>query len=388
MTTPRSVLRASLERHNATFESLLRLIPPEFYIEQPVNTEQWKSRFQKHTKKEATANKQAVKEATKKAKRQKLDPANHKTILDIQQEAEASKAATKKGKGKEKATRSDSEEEFSDDDVEADYSKRKAMDVDEDEDQPASFKPMKRESVADLREKLHARIEELRKGRKAAPYMERSPKDALLHQSRKDREREERENIRKQKARNQEQLIVPHVTSKPGQSTALASSGNPNSISAPSFATVQFSSLASAKSSPSKHKVSNDPKMALKQLSARSERLAGLPEQQRKEAEAKLKWEKAEARLEGEKVKDDVAKLKKALKRKEKEKNKTREKWEERKQAVKDDIAARDKKRADNLAMRHDRKKNKGSKARPGFEGGKTFSKGNSKGKPNLVKKK
>lgn len=67
--------------------------------------------------------------------------------------------------------------------------------------------------------------------------------------------------------------------------------------------------------------------MALKQLSARSERLAGLPEQQRKEAEAKLKWEKAEARLEGEKVKDDVAKLKKALKRKEKEKNKTREKW-------------------------------------------------------------
>lgn len=77
------------------------------------------------------------------------------------------------------------------------------MDVDEGEVQPASFKPMKRESVADLREKLHARIEELRKGRKAVPYMERSPKDALLHQSRKDREREERENIRKQKARNE-----------------------------------------------------------------------------------------------------------------------------------------------------------------------------------------
>ncbi|KAG8927086.1 hypothetical protein FRC00_002302 [Tulasnella sp. 408] len=386
MTTPRSVLRASLEKHNAAFESLLRLIPPEFYIEQPVNTEQWKSRFQKHTKKEA-ANKQAVKEATKKAKRQKLDPANHKTILDIQEEADASKAASKKGKGKEKAApQSDSEEEVSDDDVEKDYSKRSAMAVDE-EDEPQPIKPMKRESVANLREKLHARIEELRKGRKAGPYMERSPKDALLHQSRKEREREERENIRKQKARNQEQLIVPHVKSKPGQATALASH-NSSSASAPSFATVQFSSLASSKSSSSKHKVSNDPKMALKQLSARSERLAGLPEQRRKEAEAKLKWEKAEARLEGEKVKDDVVKLKKALKRKEKEKHKMREKWEERKQAVKDDIAARDKKRADNIAMRHDRKKSKGSKARPGFEGGKTFGKGNSKGKPTLVKKK
>lgn len=76
------------------------------------------------------------------------------------------------------------------------------MAVDE-EDQPHPIKPMKRESVAKLREKLHARIEELRKGRKADPYMERSPKDALLHQSRKEREREERENIRKQKARNQ-----------------------------------------------------------------------------------------------------------------------------------------------------------------------------------------
>ncbi|KAG8975882.1 hypothetical protein FRB90_009379, partial [Tulasnella sp. 427] len=78
----------------------------------------------------------------------------------------------------------------------------------------------------------------------------------------------------------------------------------------------------------------------------------------------------------------------KALKRKEKEKTKTREKWEERKQAVKDDIAARDKKRADNIAMRHERKKNKGAKARPGFEGGKSFGKGNQKGKSSLVKKK
>ncbi|KAG8990385.1 hypothetical protein FRB90_001788, partial [Tulasnella sp. 427] len=126
MTTPRSVLRASLERHNAAFESLLRLIPPELYIEQPVNTEQWKSRFQKHTKKEAP-NKQAVKEATKKAKRQKLDPANHKTILDIQQGT--SQPTSKKAKGKAKATsQSDSEDDTSDDGVEKNYSKRTAMD--------------------------------------------------------------------------------------------------------------------------------------------------------------------------------------------------------------------------------------------------------------------
>lgn len=32
MPTPVAVLRASLEKHNDTFESLLNLIPPQYYI--------------------------------------------------------------------------------------------------------------------------------------------------------------------------------------------------------------------------------------------------------------------------------------------------------------------------------------------------------------------
>jgi hypothetical protein len=48
---------------------------------------------------------------------------------------------------------------------------------------------------------------------------------------------------------------------------------------------------------------------------------------------------------------------------------------DERKRAVSDGIAAKQKKRNDNIAMRHERKKDKGAgkkgkpKARPGFEG-------------------
>lgn len=38
--TSREELRASLERHNAAFESLLRLIPPEFYLEREPNEDQ------------------------------------------------------------------------------------------------------------------------------------------------------------------------------------------------------------------------------------------------------------------------------------------------------------------------------------------------------------
>jgi hypothetical protein len=90
MPTPTAVLRASLERHNDVFESLLKLIPPQFYI---VNDEtedqvymanlhpinfffngllfQVASKYQKHSKKQK-APKQAIKEASKKAKLDKV----------------------------------------------------------------------------------------------------------------------------------------------------------------------------------------------------------------------------------------------------------------------------------------------------------------------------
>lgn len=39
-TTSREELRASITRHNATFENLLRLIPPEFYFERESDPDQ------------------------------------------------------------------------------------------------------------------------------------------------------------------------------------------------------------------------------------------------------------------------------------------------------------------------------------------------------------
>ena len=65
-------------------------------------------------------------------------------------------------------------------------------------------------------------------------------------------------------------------------------------------------------------KSSNNPTQALLQLSSRKEKLAALPEAKRKTAEERERWAKAEARIEGVKVKDNEGLLKKAIKRKEK----------------------------------------------------------------------
>ncbi|KAG8980768.1 hypothetical protein FRB93_009009 [Tulasnella sp. JGI-2019a] len=396
--TPREVLRESIQRHNATFERLLSLIPPKYYLERKETDEvQWRTKFQKNTRKE-TAPKQAVKEASKKGKRAKLDPANHKTVIDLQRESAAESSKTK---GKRKATQDPDFEPESD----------AAMDVDEDADsmdvEPTQYKPLpKAESITDLRAKLHTRIALLRsqRNKNKPPHPtsnggEPASKDDLLAQSRKSREIAEKEKEKKKSSIKNNpnhiqlpkpQLVVPPIN-KHRNEIDDPSSSKPK---VPAFASVQFSTIggllppSTSKSASTKLKTSNNPRLALKQLEQREEERAILPKDQRKAAEEREKWEKAELRLEGEKVRDDVGKLKKVLKKQEKDRSKMKEKWEERKQAVKDDQAARQKKRSDNIASRHDRNKGKGmkkgmnngkTKARPGFEGAKTFGRGKDK---------
>ena len=71
MPTPTAVLQASLERHNDVFESLLKLIPAQYYIVNDETKDQLASKYQKHSKKRK-APKQAIKEASKKAKLDKV----------------------------------------------------------------------------------------------------------------------------------------------------------------------------------------------------------------------------------------------------------------------------------------------------------------------------
>ncbi|KAJ2890067.1 hypothetical protein GGI21_006318, partial [Coemansia aciculifera] len=97
-----SDIRDSLQRHAQTFDSLLRLIPPKFYLPE-INEETINARYQKNKGTEAKK-KDAQRKARAAAKAARLDPENRKTVQDMQAEklekqeavATSSKAAQKK----------------------------------------------------------------------------------------------------------------------------------------------------------------------------------------------------------------------------------------------------------------------------------------------------
>ncbi|KZP01689.1 hypothetical protein CALVIDRAFT_559490 [Calocera viscosa TUFC12733] len=373
-----AVIRQSLERHNEAFSNLLKLIPPRYYIVE--DKDEVASKWQKNTKKQKMP-KQDVKEATKKAKRAKLDPANQKTTVDILREEEAAHEAklangNVKGKGKRKADEMESDE-----------------DSDEEPASPHKPVPMGSGSITELRAKLQERIAalQLKSGRRK-PGDETeggeetdgmpSTKDELLEMRRRKRgevrdKRRKETKDRKAKERAEKEgkgkvkigappptkLLVPEPSkSRPETSTAFNVSVTPKA--------------ASSSKAAKRHAAPSDPNVALAKLSKKQQALEKLDPEARKQREEQDRYEKAEVRIDGGKVHDDPARLKKAVKRKEKEKEKSKKDWDTRKREIQISVAAKQKKRTDNLLQRNERRKDKKmgikpkkGKARPGFEG-------------------
>ena len=130
-----------------------------------------------------------------------------------------------------------------------------------------------------------------------------------------------------------------------------------------------------------KKKGPSDAKTALLKVQNQKKRLQELDPEKRADITDKEAWLTARRRVEGEKIRDDEAILKKTVKRKETAKKKSESAWKERTKGVSQAQKERQKKREENIKKRREeklagksgKKKKGGAKkkksGRPGFEG-------------------
>jgi hypothetical protein len=384
MPTATSILQASLEKHNETFETLLSLIPAKYYLVRDDNNDQVRfhclavraplqnshrvhlgiiriKRCDRHQNRRSKRplRKRVVKRCARPnlnlftfdvsiANWVQLNPANNKSILDIQ-----SDHLTANSKGKQKASApDDSDEDVQSREVDLMHDAGSDSEAGVTHDVPLS----RPESIETLRAKLHAKIESMRSKKRGDA--EGNSKDELLEERRlhraamRERRRKEtkakiqREKERKGKTKEKPKESAPPAKVSqldwrfpfsefvaPSQTQLLVTSGASSSFKLDSHSqltNVAFSSVPQSSSSVrqgSRLKSSSNPSQALQQLASRKEKLAALPEEKRKQVEEREKWDKAAARMEGVKVADDETRLKKAAKRKEKERTKNKKAW-------------------------------------------------------------
>jgi hypothetical protein len=248
--------------------------------------------------------------------------------------------------------------------------------------------------TAQLQERLRKRIEELRAKRKADGPEGKPAKSRqeLLEQRRKKEEqrkahkKELRQQAKEEEARKREECLrgsgSPAADIFSGRNSPRPQQENSFAFSRLAFedGTAADATLSTL-NDPKKRKGPQDPKTALLAAEKKQARLAGLDPVKKADIAEKDMWLNAKKRAHGERVRDDTSLLKKALKRKEKQKGKSEKEWKERNEAVVKGKEMKQKKRETNLQKRREEKGQKGKKkgkppggggkkkARPGFEG-------------------
>lgn len=220
------------------------------------------------------------------------------------------------------------------------------------------------ENLAKLKDQLSQKITLLREKRKAP--------GSKTGSAVKSRDQILADRKRKEEARRQEKLKRKHdEVDENSESESESEAEEEDESKAVLFGNIVFndgsrvtSDLSKMRKTAEKRKekgpANNDIKAHLLKLEQKKQKLAQMsPEDQAKQHE-KDQWQRVMSQAEGIKVKDNEKLLKKALKQKERQKLKSEIEWKDRKQVVKDTVAARAKRREENLKARRDNKGKKG----------------------------
>lgn len=258
---------------------------------------------------------------------------------------------------------------------------------------PPSEKPKHIKLPADttaLRARLAAKIEALRAARKAdgpdgKPIRTRQElieSRRYKQEQRKERKMELRKQARLDEARKREEALASNSPGVMSPAVELDEGAANFSFGRVAFGDgSQMSHDLSYMLSQGKKKGPSDAKTALLKVQNQKKRLQELDPEKRADITDKEAWLTARRRVEGEKIRDDEAILKKTVKRKETAKKKSESAWKERTKGVSQAQKERQKKREENIKKRREeklagksgKKKKGGAKkkksGRPGFEG-------------------
>ncbi|KAJ3112215.1 surfeit locus protein [Phlyctochytrium bullatum] len=341
-----------LKEYQKSFDDLISMIPLKYYM---ATEDDFVPNKFVHNKKNK-APKQEIKEASRRAKKAKLDPEAQVTLAQIQTE-----------KASKKPVPSDTASGLH-------ASNGPAVN---------GAKPL---SITELRDKLKQKIEELRTRREkkkgtrdeadAQPSdQQKAPKSRQeILERRLKKKKEKKEKAAKKSGTKKAEMSIASSTEASAAQTSKASAEGID------IGTFKFSKVDTGTSGQKRR--NGDTKSLLLKAEKKAKKLEMLQEQNPEKARAVVdsqKWSKALKMAEGDTVKDDIKLLKKTLKKKEKSKAKSAKDWEGRISSVTKAQEERQRKRTENLRNRAENKgkgKGKVSKparkpaARPGFEGG------------------
>ena len=321
-------LQKRLAGHSAYFNSLIELIPAKHYL--PVDEEEQASKFYKNRQKKAP--KQTIKEASRKAKRARLDPSQHKTIHEIQKEIEENASSSNHSEQNKKGKLANAR---------------------------FSVEKVKSENLDELRSRLHARIQDFQRKRKA--------------ENGKGNEQHPRNKKTKREVKQENQRMASVKDSKSfGKQDSVSSNTVLNESGEVVFSKFDF--LEAKKEPRPGTKVKNYSKLLAK-AEARKKKLETLEKEDVEKAKVfkeKHSWSQAIEKAEGVKQHDDPKLLKKAMKKREKVKEKSKKQWKERVEHQKKQADEKQKQRQKNIKERIETKKGKKTgkgkkKHRPGF---------------------
>lgn len=373
-----------LKTHSSAFDGLLSLIPAKYYYDDATQ-DQWQQK--KKLKKDAAKDRIA-----------KLDPESAASADTYSNGGASAKdvkenraRAAEKSAIKELTLASESKDFNSDEDL---IGNGPSLEFDDDGNEVNSVEPtastpnpqptrQKKKEIlpeelqkrqqrrAELKERLASKINTLKEKRKAPGTKlggpAKSREQMLLERKRKEEYRQEKLK-RKREAEDEGDVSEASDANADDDDDDDDEEGAENQVL---FGNIQFrdgsrmtSDLKNIRAGIAQKKkkgpANNDVKAHLLRLESKKRKLDQLSPEEKKKQQEQSQWQGLMDQAEGIKVKNDEKLLKKALKRKEKQKLKSDVEWRERKQVVKDTISARAKRREANLKARKDNKGKKG----------------------------